>query len=77
MGRRDIPIPFELLFMLHFNSELALPEGQPTKKGGSREWQQCAPAMAAGVTDHIWRMENLLLFCAPPWHQPLPERRAA
>ena len=54
---------------------LPLPEAQPTKKGGSpRKWQQRTPAMAAAVTDHIWRMEDLLLFRAPPWQQAVKVR---
>lgn len=47
-----------------------LPEPQPTKGAGSpKKWQQRTPAMAAGVTDHIWTMEELLLFRVPPWQQ--------
>lgn len=44
-----------------------LPEPQPTKGNGSpRKWQQRTPAIAAGVTDHIWQMEELLLLPIPP-----------
>ena len=51
---------------------LPLPELQPTRGDGSpRKWQQRTPAMAVGITDHIWRMEELLLFRAPPWRQPV------
>jgi hypothetical protein len=31
-------------------------------KPGSRKWQQLTPAMAAGLTDHIWSLEELLMF---------------
>lgn len=31
-------------------------------KPGSRKWQQRTPAMAAGLTDHIWSLEELLMF---------------
>jgi IS1 family transposase len=49
---------------------LPLPQPQPTRGDGSpRKWQQRTPAMAVGITDHIWRMEELLLFRAPPWRQ--------
>ncbi len=49
---------------------LPLPEPQSTRGNGSpRKWQQRTPAMAAGVTSHIWRMEELLMFRAPPWRQ--------
>lgn len=48
-----------------------LPEPQPTKGTGSpKKWHSRTPAMAAGVTDHIWKMEELLLFRVPPWQQP-------
>ena len=63
------------------NSSLRLPLPQPqsTRSSGSpRKWQQRTPAMAAGITDHIWRMEEILLFKPPPWQQhEQPIRRAA
>jgi hypothetical protein len=31
-----------------------------------RLWQQRTPAMAAGLTDHIWHLEALLSYCLPP-----------
>lgn len=53
-----------------------LPEPQPTKGNGSpRKWQQRTPTMAAGVTDHIWRMEELLLLPIPS--RPQTARAAA
>jgi hypothetical protein len=52
----------------HSALRLPLPEPQPTRGSGSpKKWQQRTPAMAAGLTDHIWRMEELLLFRVPPW----------
>jgi len=62
------------LCLPHSSLRLPLPEAQGAV---SRKWSQRTPAMAAGVTHSIWRMEELLLFRAPPWHQPLPDRRAA
>ena len=37
----------------------------------------CTPAMAAGLTDHIWSVYELLSYkIAPaPWSQPKPTRR--
>ena len=32
-------------------------------------WQGATPAMAAGLTDHVWRLRELLLFRVPPWPQ--------
>ena len=28
------------------------------------------PAMAAGLTDHVWTLREVLLFRVPPWPQP-------
>ena len=28
--------------------------------------------MAAGLTDHVWTLREVLLFRVPPWPQPLP-----
>ena len=62
----------------HSSLCLPLPMPIPTKGNGSPKlWEQRTPAMAAGITDHIWSMEELLLFRAPPWHQPMPQRQAA
>lgn len=58
--------------LLHSSLRLPLPEPQPTRRGGSpKKWLQRTPAMAAGVTDHIWRMEEVLLFRPPPWPQAI------
>ena len=32
-----------------------------------RKWQQRTPAMAAGLTDHIWTLEELLSYRIPPF----------
>jgi len=48
---------------------LLIPE--PTHGSGSdRLWRPCTPAMAAGLTDHVWRLRAVLLFRVPPWPQP-------
>jgi len=40
----------------------------PTKNGhGSpKKWRPVTPAMAAGLTDHVWTMDELLSFRVPP-----------
>lgn len=64
--------------LLHSSLRQPLPAPIPTKGDGSPKlWEQRTPAMAVGITDHIWRMEELLLFRAPPWRQPMPQRQAA
>jgi IS1 family transposase len=48
---------------------LVLPE--PTHGTGSaKRWQPQTPAMAAGLTDHVWSVREMLLFRVPPWPQP-------
>jgi hypothetical protein len=39
-------------------------------KGEDGHWQQRTPAMAAGLTDHVWTLRKVLLFRVPPWRQP-------
>ncbi|HEY4722773.1 MAG TPA: IS1 family transposase, partial [Anaerolineae bacterium] len=31
-----------------------------------RKWQPRTPAMAAGLTDHVWTLEELLSYRIPP-----------
>ena len=38
--------------------------------GTVTRWQQGTPAMAAGVTDHVWSLREVLLYRVPPWPQP-------
>ena len=45
----------------HQALRIALP--QPTL---GRKWQRRTPAMAAGLTDHIWTLEELLSYRVPP-----------
>ncbi len=48
-----------------------LPRALPTKgrKGSYKKWKPVTPAMAAGLTDHVWTMDELLSFRVPPVHQ--------
>jgi transposase-like protein/IS1 family transposase len=48
---------------------LRIPE--PTHGSGSAKvWRPCTPAMAAGLTDHVWSLREVLLFRVPPWPPP-------
>jgi hypothetical protein len=38
--------------------------------GAAKRWRPCTPAMAAGLTDHVWTLREVLLFRVPPWPQP-------
>ena len=54
----------------HRSLRLRLPEPIPTKGNGSAKcWQARTPAMTAGITQHVWTMQELLLFRVPPWLQ--------
>jgi len=39
-------------------------------RGSAKRWRSCTPAMAAGVTDHVWSLKEVLLYRVPPWPQP-------
>jgi IS1 family transposase len=48
-----------------------LPQPLPTNgMGSAKRWRPCTPAMAAGLTDHVWTLREVLLFRVPPWLQP-------
>jgi hypothetical protein len=52
----------------HASLRRPLAEPIPTNGTGSaRLWQPCTPAMAAGLTDHVWSLKEVLLFRVPPW----------
>jgi len=38
------------------------------RKGSYKKWKPVTPAMAAGLTDHVWTMDELLSFRVPPKH---------
>jgi hypothetical protein len=47
--------------------------GEPILTHGTdsaRMWRPCTPAMAAGLTDHVWSLKEVLLYRVPPWPQP-------
>jgi IS1 family transposase len=49
-----------------------LPQPLPTHGTGSaKRWQPRTPAMAAGLTEHVWTRREVLLFRVPPWPQPV------
>lgn len=55
----------------HTSLRRSLPQPEPTNGGGSAtQWRPCTPAMAAGLTDHVWSLREMLLFRVPPWPQP-------
>jgi hypothetical protein len=55
----------------HASLRQALSQSVPTKGTGSAtQWRPCTPAMAAGLTDHVWTLREVLRYRVPPWPQP-------
>ena len=48
---------------------LPMPEAS-CGSGSAKRWRPCTPAMAAGVTDHVWSLKEVLCYRVPPWPQP-------
>jgi IS1 family transposase len=49
----------------------ALPQPEfANETGSARQWRPQTPAMAAGLTDHVWTLREVLLFRVPLWPQP-------
>jgi hypothetical protein len=58
------------LCLPHGSLREELPCPIPTKgRGLPKKWRQRTPGMAAGITDHVWKMSELLMFRVPPWWQ--------
>jgi IS1 family transposase len=73
-GLRDQLVLFQTYhnFVLpHASLRQPLRVPEPTNGSGSAKvWRPCTPAMAAGLTDHVWTLKEVLLFRVPPWPQP-------
>jgi hypothetical protein len=55
----------------HASLRVRLPQPLPTHGTGSaKTWRPQTPAMAAGLTDRVWTLREVLLFRVPPWPQP-------
>jgi IS1 family transposase/transposase-like protein len=55
----------------HASLRHVLAESEPTNGTGSaKQWRPQTPAMAAGLTDHVWSLREVLLYRVPPWPQP-------
>src|SRR3989441_1118638 len=67
------------LALYHVYHNFCLPHASlrqplPTQGHGSaKTWQPRTPAMAAGLTDRVWTLREVLLFRVPPWPQPAEE----
>jgi len=55
----------------HASLRQALAEPMATNGTGSAKvWHLCTPAMAAGLTERVWSLTEVLLYRVPPWPQP-------
>src|SRR5881275_2061755 len=56
----------------HASLRVPLPQPLPTNGTGSaKTWRPRTPAMAAGLTERVWTLREVLLFRVPPWPQPV------
>jgi hypothetical protein len=63
---------YDNMCLPHASVRQPLPQPVPTNGAGSAKlWRPCTPAMAAGLTDHVWTLREVLLFRVPPWPQPV------
>lgn len=72
-GLQDRLVLFQVYhnFVLpHASLRQSLAEPIATNSSGSAKlWRPCTPAMAAGLTDHVWSLKEVLLYRVPPWPQ--------
>jgi IS1 family transposase len=65
------------LYQVYYNfclphASLRQPLPQPVHTNGmgsAKQWRPRTPAMAAGLTDHVWTLREILLYRVPPWPQ--------
>ena len=66
------------LYHLYYNfclphASLRQPVPQPVHThgtGSATQWRPRTPALAAGLTDRVWTLREVLLYRVPPWPQP-------
>jgi len=73
-GLRQQLVVFQVYYNMclpHASLRQPLPQPVPTHGTGSAKmWQPRTPAMAAGLTHHVWSLREMLLSRVPPWPQP-------
>ena len=54
----------------HASLRLPLPELEIISETAAiKRWQPRTPAMAAGLTDRVWSLREVLSYRVPPWPQ--------
>jgi IS1 family transposase len=67
-----------ILFQVYHNfvlihASLRVPQpplDAPYEAGSDKRWRARTPAMATGLTDHVWSLREVLMYRIPPWPQP-------
>ena len=54
----------------HASLRQPLPVAEATNGGAAKVGRPCTPAMAAGLTDHVWSLKEVLCYRVPPGPQP-------
>lgn len=62
--QRQIDLEDAVFNFVRPHSALKIELTQPTRYG--RKWEPRTPAMVAGLTDHIWTLDELLSYRLPP-----------
>ena len=58
-------------FLPHTSLRQLLSPPVPTNgAGAAKQWRPCTPAMAAGLTEHVWTLREVMRCGVPPWPQP-------
>jgi IS1 family transposase len=56
----------------HASLRVPLPPPLPTNgTGAAKTWRPRTPARAAGLTDRVWTLREVLMCRVPPWPQPV------
>jgi hypothetical protein len=56
----------------HASLRQPLPVAEATHGGSAKVWRPGTPALAAGWTEHLWALTEVLGYRGPPWPQPQP-----
>jgi hypothetical protein len=65
-----VPLFLRFFRKAHTSLRLSQPQPSPINGSGSATRQPRTPPMAAGLTDHVWTLREVLLFRLPSWPQP-------
>src|SRR5215467_13092514 len=52
--------------LLHASLRQPLPVAEAPKGSSAKVWRPCTPTMAAGLTDLVWSLKEVLFYRVPP-----------